>query len=603
MAHRLTKQAITTHTPAVQGVVGRPAYWEMVIVKRPVTTYGGSSTTQLVPVYGIVRNPDTGLDEQKIIGSKPAGTAVTKYQDVATYVFHPATPGVEGRDALVSIDSQLGWNSGARSKDVLVDDFSCSFTVPVGVVGVLAGLVDPSAPQGSYGRIEHGLMVTADGGVSVVESGAPSVQLVPPGTAGPMQCLITRNEGVVTYKVNDEPAFRSQQASAGPKSLGAVLYAANDNVDDPALTGIAPMAAKDAWGWADDVSVTSFRAASAWAWPGTVSLGDGVSSTPFGLTMQASDYDRASAGMVMDEPTLESRAGFVVVESTGIQALFSLDMAAIGSQVDVGGASGVIGMTMHSADYDYSDATLVVDAPDVWALSTEEPAGQTDTAAVFAVADTYTFDPVLYALISERISIGSTIELLISIDADLADHLALMSDADAPMILQAVLDNRIRFSDSLANINRMLIQYTTNLATGSVGRYEGFAFDGFCRVGMDTFGFKHDGLYRIGAGDDNGSLINAILELSADDFGTAQGKRVGNVFLGLGTDGDVYVRLVEDDQTERTYRAYQRRAEHRADFAKGAKSRFWRLRLEINDASHVELDNVEWVLAPTGRRT
>lgn len=300
---------------------------------------------------------------------------------------------------------------------------------------------------------------------------------------------------------------------------------------------------------------------------------------------------------------MSGRFGFTAVDYVSVGLVLPIDMLALGEELEVGRAFGTFDISSQGGEYSYANAAMRIDEPEVWALSIEAPTGQVDAADALFAFDNYSFDPIIYALISENLGVVGKIDLLISIDADLSEHLALMTSADAPMILRAMIDNRIKFSDSLANINRMLIQYATNLATGAVGRYDGFNFEGFCRVGMTTFGYRGDGLYRIGADDDNGELVSAMLELAADDFGTAQGKRVGNVFLGLATDGDVYVRLVEDDQTERTYRAYQRRAEHRADFAKGAKSRFWRLRLEITDASQVELDNIEWVLAPTGRRT
>jgi hypothetical protein len=51
------------------------------------------------------------------------------------------------------------------------------------------------------------------------------------------------------------------------------------------------------------------------------------------------------------------------------------------------------------------------------------------------------------------------------------------------------------------------------------------------------------------------------------------------------------------------YRAYQRRSEYRADMQRGRASRFWRLRLEIVDATFLEVDNIEWVVTPSGRRS
>lgn len=608
MAHRLTKQANTTYTPAVQAVLARPGYWEAYTTRELVTRYttsGEQAGGLLLPVYGFVVDKEgrrtlgiVGYVPQTVVGGKP----YTTYEDVIRYRYHEPVQGVQGRDALVNTDPQSGWNAGAHSVALVDGDFLVKFTLPANVAGALVGLANPSTGVGSYGAIEHGVRVMQqDSQPWVVERG--NEQLQPFATDDLYEITISRVDGVITYQNGDSDSYRSASRSEGPKVLSAVLYSASDYVDSPFVGPVVALASAGEWDWQDTFGVVAARARVSWTWSGGATIGDGRAALSLDVGLRASEGDYASASLVMNEPTVDSRFGFAAVEYVSVSLVVPVDMLAIGEEVEVGRAYGVFELSSQGGEYDYANASMIMDEPQAWALSTEAPAGLIDAADAFFAFDNYSFDPIIYALISEGLRVGGTIDLLISIDADLAEHLALMTSADAPMILRAMIDNRIKFSDSLANINRMLIQYATNLATGAVGRYDGFNFEGFCRVGMTTFGYRADGLYRIGAGDDNGEMVSAMLELAADDFGTAQGKRVGNVFLGLATDGDVYVRLVEDDLTERTYRAYQRRAEYRADFAKGAKSRFWRLRLEITDASQVELDNIEWVLAPTGRRT
>jgi hypothetical protein len=608
MAHRLTKQAITTYIPAVQAVLARPGYWEAYTTRELVTKYTTSGETAsglLLPIYGFVIDKN-GRKTQGIVGYAPqtviGGKPYTVYENVVRYRYYEAVAGVQGRDATVNTDPQVGWNAGAHSVAVADGDFLVKFTVPANVAGVLVGLADPSTGIGAYGTIEHGLrFMQQEGRPWVVEHGIE--QLQPFFEDSSYEISISRVDGVVTYRKGDLHSYRSPNRSEGPKVLSAVLYSASDYVDNPSIGPVVVMSSVGDWDWQNTFGTVAMRARASWGWDGRATVGDGRANLSFDFGLRASQGDYASAKLVMDEPTISSRFGFIAVDFVSVSLVIPVDMVAIGEEVEVGRAFGVFDLSTQGGEYDYANASMAMSEPEVWGLSIEAPANQADAADAFFAFDNYSFDPTIYALISEGIRAGGTIDLLISIDADLAEHLALMTSADAPMILRAMIDNKIKFSDSLANINRMLIQYATNLATGAVGRYDGFNFEGFCRLGMTTFGFRGDGLYRIGADDDNGELVSAMLELAADDFGTAQGKRVGNVFLGLATDGDVYVRLVVDDQTERTYRAYQRRAEHRADFAKGAKSRFWRLRLEITDASQVELDNVEWVLAPTGRRT
>lgn len=78
------------------------------------------------------------------------------------------------------------------------------------------------------------------------------------------------------------------------------------------------------------------------------------------------------------------------------------------------------------------------------------------------------------------------------------------------------------FSDEATSVRGELLQYATNILTGAVTRYSGFGFAGFCAVGMDTYGWKTDGLYKVGAETDNGALISAIIDFAASDFDTTQ---------------------------------------------------------------------------------
>lgn len=212
-------------------------------------------------------------------------------------------------------------------------------------------------------------------------------------------------------------------------------------------------------------------------------------------------------------------------------------------------------------------------------------------------------DPSIYAGLVDSFELTTFASADTDIYAGMVDFLTVLDAGGAQMVIMAGLQSSVSLSSGAGAQNESLLQYATNIATGAVTRYDGFGFHGFCRIGMDTYGFKTDGLYKIGGERDQGASIPALVDLAAEDFDTPQGKRVGNIFMGLSTDGDVDVRTIEDGGQEMNYRGYQRRAEWRADFARGRASRFWRLRLEVIDATHAQLDNIEWVVAPTGRRS
>lgn len=605
MGHRLIKQAVVTYVPAIAEVIAQPAHWDVSYDRQQVVHYGGGNKPGgVIPIYGFYRD-SAGNVIQGIVGYT-SGVIYGAYpylvwEDVAVYHYWPAVAGVRGRDALVTTDNQLGWNAGAESAAVLDGDFILTCLIPITSVGVLVGIMPAGATVANYNTLTHAVLVSALDDPRVIESGVQVSGTDP--TFRNTDLRIIRRDRTITYYVGENAPIVSARESAGPVVMAAVMYAASDTVDTPGFVQAAYLQSQGDWQWGEALGFSNLVAHSTWQWAGNVTLNDGVASMVIDLTMNAMDEDRGSAHMVMDIPTLSATMGFVQIEAIGFVLNVPFTLSALAIDGDVGQAQDTFDLTMHSGDYDYGDAVMVIDGWAMFSQSTEEEMGDTAAPEVFALGDYYVVDPVLYAYLNSTLQIGTTIDLLLFIDAHLADHLALFDGADMVSIIQAVLTNRLEFSDSASNVSRMLLQYATNLASGAVGRYQGYEFEGFCRVGMQTYGYKRDGLYLLGADDDNGQLISALVDFAAENFATTQGKRLSNLYLGLSTDGQVFVRMTDDNDNDVTYLARQRKTEYRADMQQGKTSRFWRMRLEIVDATHASLDNVEWVAAATGRRT
>src|SRR5690606_9212591 len=156
------------------------------------------------------------------------------------------------------------------------------------------------------------------------------------------------------------------------------------------------------------------------------------------------------------------------------------------------------------------------------------------------VGDWYMTDPVLYAALNDTLDIGDTIDLLLALDAGLVEYLIADGEVDATQVLQALLASGIQFTDNINSVRSAVLQYATNLRTGAVGRYEGFDFLGFSKVGMQTFGWKRDGLYRLGYAEDTGEEIQAMIDFAAEDFDTTHRKSIRALFFGVDTDGALY---------------------------------------------------------------
>ncbi|MBD1554766.1 hypothetical protein HAQ04_25530 [Pseudomonas sp. C2L11] len=559
------------------------------------------SNTSATPVYGSTTDPVTGNTTQSVVGlsySSGTGTYYTTTETYPVYTYHPAVSGVEGVEATTTVDNQPGWNAGAQSVDTVSGDFAVSFDLPASTLGALVGLVEPGSTVGSYAAVQHGLLLTTTNGhISVVESGVEVA--TGPTVADTYVCEMRRVGGVVTYSVGDW-SYTSTTTSTGTKTLAAVLYSAPDYVDNPTLSTVISLPVSMDWGWAEQ-GLTSLPVRATWGWSGTATMGDGFVTESIGLSMSAGDSDYGEVRFTLDVPTVDSAFGFATVDVSGFNAKFEFGLAAQGIEIGIGSVSDTFDLTMQAADHDYGEARVLLDGPDTWALSTEEPTDQADITEVVSMTSVIASDAVLIALLSDSLTVGDSFDVLFGVQADAADSLALYDDIDVRAIFEATLSNTLRLNDSASSIATTLLQYATNLLTGAVSRYDGYDFTGFCRADTYTYGIRKDGLYQLDGDTDNGELISALLDMAAEDFGNPARKRIDAIYLGLNTDGEVYVRLTDDQDRQMTYKAFQRRDLHRVNTALGISSRFWRMRLEITEASVADLDQIEWLPVANGR--
>lgn len=517
-----------------------------------------------------------------------------------TTICYPAIPAVPGVDATFNTSANLGWNAGAASIRALSGDAVAEFSFGVGNVGSLAGFAPAGSPSGAFNAISHGLLYSGDT-VVVVENGVTTVDsgVIPTSST---RVSISRSGGVVRYKIGGW-THTSTLVSRGDIQLYAALYAAGDYIDNPTFVGAQSLAADSAWGWSDDVTRRSLRARSAWGWGATISINDGMVNTAIGLDVLASDYAVGALSGEVADVVLSAQAGFSAVEASGISFVMDMAGSAVASSIIGGDVLDELPLYAIGAEDEYGDCAGEVADIDVLAVDTGEAPGTGSYTEGLYLRDRYAADPVVYALLADNMSVGDLIEVLIALDASLLDTLVVLDETDATSVLYALISSGIQFTDDAGATKAALLQYATNLLTGAVTRYDGFEFSGFCSAGMDTYGWKADGLYKIGAESDNGARIAAMVDFSASDFGTTQRKRVDSVFFGIDTDGSLFAKVVDDNDTATTYRVLPRGSESRANLRRGNSSRFWRLQLQIVDATYADLDNVEWVVGSTGRRT
>lgn len=292
-------------------------------------------------------------------------------------------------------------------------------------------------------------------------------------------------------------------------------------------------------------------------------------------------------------PVLFTADTQVTIYRVGTEIFYEIGSWNYVSNVPSSGTKALLGVLFAPGDA-IDTPSLVVYAPDI------ETANLVNT---LTAGDAYHYEPFVYAGISDVLIIGEDMDGSITIEAVLVDFLTALDQMGPAMTLQAMLTSSLTLSDTAGAASQAILQYATNLATGAVARYNGFDFDGFCRIGMETYAYKKGGLYKLDAETDDGVPISALLEFAAEALAGTLKSRLVALFYGLATDGQVFVRIIDDLDNEVVYRAKKRQSGYRTNPFQGVASRHWRMRLELVDATFAELDNVEWVAGSTGRRT
>lgn len=572
-----------------------------------------------------------------------AGAVIAGYRRVC----YPAIPAVAAIPPRVVYDSLPGWNSGGVSIGGFTGDGYVEFQIGGGSIGAVVGLnsrSDTVSPADcSHAFYGH------QGSLDIIEGGAV-VFTVPGGLAGDPKLRLGRAGGVVTYMVNGAVVYTSPNPSTGYARLDASLYSAGDYVDNPLIATFGRGTA------VGRVGVTAFfdpRArATGRAGVGGVALGRsgavlygaaiGDASTSGSATGFSTGYgvalvDIGVSGSALPAPNYSQASGPAAVGLSSDSG-YSQAVAAYRGGYQ-GAAAGGFPEVSISYSVGYAPmplgfgnclsggvATSAGIGPVGGGVSGENGYAQSlgaysggyqgfayapwlsDDSAIFAepalVIDEFSISGDALATFVSSVDVGDGVLLDLEIVAGLEwfESILLSSTVAETSDIEAAFLDQIAVTTQ-SNIPQLEgIQYSTNVQTGAITRYSNFAFLAICQTPYGALGVKEDGIYRIGAGTDDGEPIDLMVDFGAKDFGTTQLKRIESIYFGLCTDGKPLAVLKADDGREVTYQVTARVPTMRVATGKGVVGRSWRLRLKIYEATQAELDSVELSVATSNRR-
>lgn len=659
MANRLYKAPAVTVTPGTPGTPPIPAF----CVDEPV--YVDYSTAVILQQQISITQKMTGRKVGQVYYTSVGGQLRPAIQQIdprandmftgpgvgsgvyVAYILRTCYPGSPGTPAVpdqITYDALPGWNSGGLSNSGFLGDGYVEFQIGVSSIGVIAGLntgPDTLSPadcsHAFYGRTS---------GLDVYEDGQLKFS-VPGGLSGTPVLRIARAGTEVKYFVNGEVVYTSAKPSSGFARLDASLYMAGDYVDNPFLAIYEKGSATVSIGATAHIDARprvaayvgvsasaqglagSSRYGAARGFAGTEMTATGVSGhfatavAEVGITVSARAPLNYAANVAAPAIAFGSESGYSFADAR-YTGSYSVDSYGGFPTIEFAYGAGFIARSLvyaygPSGGLVNSDSTL---APAV-ALAAEgsyaigkavykggyfveayAPWLSSDSAALgepILLQDSFVPYAAVMAEFKSVVEVQDTVllELVLEAGAEWLDALFITDSVAELHDKSAEWTDTVFVTDQNMTAPQASVQIVTNTMTAAPTTYDDFAFMKIFDTPYGTYGLKEDGVYRIGNSGDTG--INAYVDIGADNFGSLTAKRLTSVFFGMRTNGDVIAVLRDDSEIDRTYLVTARDAYMRFDPARGVSSKYWRLRLELTDATEGDMDNVEFMVSDSAR--
>ena len=611
-----------------------------------------------VPVYGPsepnygpgggFHRPIIGYTPVRITGGSSGGSSPTYRTQYTTTCTGgaPGKPGTPGQFERVA--GGPDWQASARSIRRVSGDIVASFDVnasPRAAVGLATNDTGPS-----FADLRMGVLLRRTGVVSAIHPLINGEELAQVGYFIPGDRVhLLRAGGRFRIQVGTEVVFDAPAPTDQSVVLDAMLYTSDDFVENPAFGTVAiGMGVRSHVGYSARLSsVTSARArvgltGAAGTLVDGVALSRARGRVGFVGATTLVPNDRVSAsGRVGFVGKLGGLADWAGVNSTlpalaGVASdraytqiysvLPGLQGSAAGgtpTQEVAGGDLSLPAFGFYALSHTGGLLTLEQELPSFAGMASDRPYGQAqltlpvprmyaDDGVTYPgftfhlenleLRDELVPDPTLFASIQFGLELEPSLSLGTLVQGSFFEGLILDPLLSIDAYIHALIQSGVNLSSATQAPKEGFGQYGFDLDTAAATRYEGFDFRGFAYTGEDTFAFRKDGVFRLRAGDDDGELRSALVDFGVTGMGAMGKKHIETVFLGMGTDGRVYLKLTGDGAPEKTYRVIQRDPTYRVLTGRGLTAREWGAKLEVVDSSEIELEEVEFVVAATGRK-
>jgi hypothetical protein len=235
------------------------------------------------------------------------------------------------------------------------------------------------------------------------------------------------------------------------------------------------------------------------------------------------------------------------------------------------------------------------------ALNNVAAASASDTLSIAPITAELTRRP---AVTADLLTLSEVLGHALVLRVTVTDTVDLTATEALRMIFRPALKDAVEIVAGYVAPDGSFTAWAVNTETTAVTEYSNYPFTSFARMGRRYIAAGPDGLYVLDGDTDAGAPIIADLKTGLMQFAGSRFAGVKTIYLGLrrGTTDEMYVKIIEGDDTTRTYRVLVRdRTTTKVQVGKGLRARYFALEL-VTTGQDFDLDTIEVVPLLNARR-
>jgi len=138
----------------------------------------------------------------------------------------------------------------------------------------------------------------------------------------------------------------------------------------------------------------------------------------------------------------------------------------------------------------------------------------------------------------------------------------------------------------------------TNLKNLAITQHTNYNFNSFCEINGTPVGLSEDGIYELdNARNDDGSNIDAFVELVRSDCGISNQKRIRKFHLGYESNGTIQFKVKTDEGSAETYNlsptlSSNKQGSGEENGRRRQKGRYWEVKVANTSGCDFSVDSI-----------